>query len=146
VVQYRKQTFIKEKKLNPVSINTKINLEEVRKEIKLVLLRIGVRCDFSGFNYLTYGVELVIQNPNLINFLCTELYVKIAEHFEVQNIDCIERSMRHAISYVEKTKGFKALNDIFHAELYTNGKRPTTGELIQLLTEYYNAGLYKEIS
>lgn len=132
--------------MNSSPAKDNLNLDEVRKEIKLVLLRLGVRCDFSGFNYLSYGAELVIQDPNLINFLCTELYVKIAEHYDVKNIDCIERSMRHAIAYVEKTKGFKTLNDIFHADLYVNGSRPTTGELIQLLSEYYKAGLYKEIS
>lgn len=144
MLQYVKQ--IKEKKLNEIPTNENINLEEVRKEIKLVLLRIGIRCDFSGFNYLTYAAELVIQNPNLINYLCTELYVKIAEHFDVKNIDCIERSMRHAISHVDKTKGFKSLNEIFHAELYSDGKHPTTGELIQLLAEYYNSGLYKHVA
>ena len=77
------------------------NIEDIRRVTKLSLLKIGMRCDFSGFNYLSYAIELVIQNPELINSLCTNLYVQIGEHFGVKNISCVERSMRHAISNIE---------------------------------------------
>lgn len=117
-------------------------LDEIRRIIKLALLKIGMRCDFSGFNYLSYAVELVIQDPNLINELCTNLYVKIGEHFGVKNTSCVERSIRHAISNIEKKKGFGSLNKMFNAQLYVQGNRPTAGELIRLMAEYYNTGLY----
>jgi len=120
------------------------NIEDIRKITKLALLKIGMRCDFSGFNYLSYAIELVIQNPELINSLCTNLYVKIGEHFGVKNISCVERSMRHAISNIEKKKGFGSLNDMFNANLFEKGSRPTAGELIRLMAEYYNTGLYNE--
>lgn len=120
-------------------------IENIRKIIKLALLKIGMRCDFSGFNYLSYAIELVIQNPELINCLCTNLYVKIGEHFGVKNISCVERSMRHAISDVERKKGFEPLNEMFGADLFNKGNRPTAGELIRLMAEYYNTGLYEVV-
>lgn len=120
--------------------------EEIRKIIKLALLKIGMRCDFSGFNYISYAIELVIQNPELINSLCTNLYVQIGEHFGAKSTCCVERSMRHAISNIEKSRGFESLNNIFSAHLFDEGHRPTAGELIRLMAEYYNTGLYKEAS
>lgn len=122
------------------------NIEDIRKITKLALLKIGMRCDFSGFNYLSYAIELVIQDPDLINSLCTNLYVQIGKHFGVKNISCVERSMRHAISDIEKKKGFESLNHMFSAPLFVKGSRPTAGELIRLMAEYYNTGLYKEAS
>ena len=101
------------------------NIEDIRRVTKLSLLKIGMRCDFSGFNYLSYAIELVIQNPELINSLCTNLYVQIGEHFGVKNISCVERSMRHAISNIEKQKGFDTLNQMFGANLFVKGSRPT---------------------
>ena len=41
-------------------------LENMRKIIKITLIRIGVRCDFVGYSYLCYAIELVILNPELI--------------------------------------------------------------------------------
>ena len=122
------------------------NIEDIRRVTKLSLLKIGMRCDFSGFNYLSYAIKLVIQNPELINSLCTNLYVQIGEHFGVKNISCVERSMRHAISNIEKQKGFDTLNQMFGANLFVKGSRPTAGELIRLMAEYYNTGLYMEAS
>ncbi len=122
------------------------NIEDIRRVTKLALLKIGMRCDFSGFNYLSYAIELVIQNPELINSLCTSLYVKIGEHFGVKSTCCVERSMRHAIANIEKNKGFETLNHMFSANLFEKGNRPTAGELIRLLAEYYNTGLYKDIA
>lgn len=126
--------------------NTKndVNLDEIRKVTKLGLLKLGMRCDFAGYNYISHAIELVILEPRLINFLCSELYVKVAEHFQIKNVGCVERSMRHVIDNLDKTKGFDTLNEMFHAKLFTKGTRPTAGELIRLMAEYYNMGLYEE--
>lgn len=118
--------------------------ENIRRTVKLALLKIGMRCDFSGFNYLSYAIELVIQDPSLINSLCTNLYVQIMKHFGAKSTSCVERSMRHAISDIERKRGFETLNVMFGAPLFINGGRPTAGELIRLIAEYYNTGLYKQ--
>ncbi len=118
-------------------------LERMRKIIKLTLIKIGVRCDLIGFSYLCYGIELVVQNPKLINRLCKELYVKISEKFNVKNVYCIERSMRHAINKVCENNGFEELNKMFKSRLYGENEKPTSGELIRLMSEYYVLGLYE---
>lgn len=122
----------------------KEEIENARKVIKLGLLKMGLRCDYSGFNYLSYAVELVVQDPSLIDSMCKNLYVQVAEHFGVANTACIERSIRHAINTLGKTKGFGQLNRMFNANLFDSENRPTAGELIRLMAEYYNTGLYND--
>lgn len=118
-------------------------LEKMRKIIKLALIKIGMRCDLIGFSYLCYGVELVVQNPKLINRLCKDLYVQISEKFNVKNVYCVERSIRHAIDKVLENNGFEELNKMFKSKLYGKNEKPTSGELIRLISEYYVLGLYE---
>ena len=117
-------------------------LSTMRKIIKLTLIRIGIRCDLIGFSYLCYEIELVILNPNLIHSLCKDLYTKVSEKFDVKKDSCVERSIRHAIENTYINKSFAELNRMFKMQLYTVDEKPTAGELIRLVAEYYNLGLY----
>ena len=117
-------------------------LSTIRKIIKLTLIRIGIRCDLIGFSYLCYAIELVILNPNLIHSLCKDLYAKVSEKFDVKKDSCVERSIRHAIENTYINKSFAELNRMFKMQLYTVDEKPTAGELIRLVAEYYNLGLY----
>ena len=121
----------------------KKNLSEMRKVIKYSLMRIGFRVDTMGFAYLCYAVELVIKEPNLIHKLCKGVYAQVGEKFMVNNDLCIERSIRHAIEQTYINKSFMELNRMFKMELFTINDKPTCGELIKLVAEYYNMSLYK---
>lgn len=123
---------------------TEQELEHLRKIVKLTLIRIGIRCDLVGFNYLCYAVELVIQTPELIHNLCKGLYVQIGEFFNVENSSSVERSIRHAIENTSLNKSYAELNKMFKAMLYAVDDKPTAGELIRLVAEYYLLDLYKE--
>jgi len=119
-------------------------LSKIRKVIKLALIKIGMRCDLTGFTYLCCAVELVVQSPNLIHNLCSGLYSKVGLNCNRMSGSCVERNIRHAIedTYIEKS--FAELNRMFKAQLFTIDDKPTAGQLIKLLAEYYNLGLYKE--
>ena len=118
--------------------------EEMRKVVKLAMIRIGIRCDMLGFSYLCYGVERAIEKPEQLRNLCKGLYVDIAKHFNVPNSTSVERSIRHAIDNTAETKSFGELNKMFKTLLYTIDEKPTAGELIRLVAEYYLLELYKE--
>ena len=123
---------------------TEEELQEMRKVIKLALIRIGIRCDLVGFGYLCTAVEYVIQDPQKMKNLCKGLYVEIAKANQVEKTGNIERSIRHAIDTTYITKSFAELNKMFKAMLYTVDDKPTAGELIRLVSEWYLLGLYKE--
>lgn len=119
------------------------DLSEMRGIVKLALIKIGIRCDLIGFSYLCYAIELVIFNPRLIHNLCKGLYLEVGKKFETDKENCVERSIRHAIENTYINKSFIELNRMFNAQLYTINDKPTAGELIRLVAEYYNLGLYK---
>ena len=118
-------------------------LEHMRKIIKLALIKIGIRCDLLGFTYLCYAVELVIERPQLIKRLCKGLYIEIGRHFNIDNFGNVERSIRSAIENTAFSKSFTMLNKMFGANLYGVDEKPTAGELIKLVAEFYLLELYK---
>lgn len=119
-------------------------LSKIRRIVKLALIKVGIRCDLIGFSYLCYAIELVIQTPSLIHSLCKDLYVQVGKQFHANKENCVERSIRHAIENTYINKSFVELNRMFKTQLYTIDDKPTAGELIRLIAEYYNLGLYKE--
>ncbi|MGN1201456.1 MAG: sporulation initiation factor Spo0A C-terminal domain-containing protein [Candidatus Caccovivens sp.] len=121
-----------------------MELDKIRKVVKFALIKIGIRCDLVGFNYLCLAVELVILKPDLIHKLCKGLYAEVGKTFNVSKQNCVERDIRHAIENTYINKDFTELNKMFHTQIYTVQDKPTAGELIRLVAEYYNLGLYKE--
>lgn len=121
-------------------------LHSMRRIIKLTLIRIGIRCDLVGFSYLCSAIELVIQNPKLIHNLCKGLYIEVSRKFDASKENCVEHSIRHAIENTYIYKSFTELNRMFKTQLYTIDDKPTAGELIRLVAEYYNLGLYKDVA
>jgi len=120
-----------------------LDLINLRKIVKITLIKIGIRCDLIGFSYLCYAVEVVINKPSLIHNLCKGVYVEVGRKFDVENNNCVERSIRHAIDNTFICRNFNELNKMFSVELYSINEKPTAGELIKLVAEVYNLGLYK---
>ena len=87
---------------------------------------------------------MVVQNPKLIHNLCKRLYIEVGKRFDASKENCVERSIRHAIENTYINKSFAELNKMFKTQLYTIDDKPTAGELIRLVAEYYNLGLYKD--
>ncbi len=123
---------------------SELDLFKMRKAIKLTLMKIGIRCDLVGFAYLCSAVELVILNPDLINHLCTQLYVNVGEKYNVQKCNSVERSIRHAIENTMNAKSFSEINKMFNAVLFSIDEKPTVGQLIKLVADYYTLGLYEQ--
>ena len=107
-------------------------------------MKVGFRCDLQGFDYLCYAIEQTILNPELLHNLCNQLYVKIGEQFKVENNTSVERSIRNSINETAEENMFFGLNKIFNAQLFNEDEKPTAGRLINLMTEYYNLGLYRD--
>ena len=115
----------------------------LRRNIRHSLIQVGVKCDIVAFNYICYGIELVIDDPRLATSLFDNVYSKIAEKFQAKSVSAVERSIRSAIETLFNTKGFSQLNKMFGSELYSPYEKPTAGEFISLMAEYHRIGLYK---
>ena len=116
----------------------------MRKVVRLAFIRIGIRCDMTGYKYLCKAVEFVIEDESLLHNLCKKLYPKIASEFKLEKVGTVERCMRHAIENTYCYKSFAELNAMYKCSIYTIDDKPTVGELIHLVAQYYLLGLYKE--
>lgn len=117
------------------------DLIKIRKVVKYALIRIGFQVNRIGFSYLCYAIELVIQEPPLIHRLCKGVYSKVAEKYGV-SFSCIERDIRHSIEATFLDRSFLEVNQMFKLNIFTIDDKPTAGEFIQLIAEYYHLGLY----
>ena len=118
------------------------DIKEMQRIIKLTLIRIGIKCDLMGFSYLTHSVEVAVENPMLIYNL-KNLFKVVAKRCGVKNPFRIEANIQNAISLTHNTKGFSSFNDLYGMEVIKPKYKPTTAEVIKLVAEYYNLGLYK---
>ena len=110
---------------------------------KLTMLKIGIKRDLDGFDYLCYAVQHVLKNNLTLFNLHKGLYVEVAKHFDVSTLD-VERGIRHAINSTSENVSFDGLNELFGFLLYTIDDKPTIAELIRLVAEVYRLQLYKK--
>ena len=121
-----------------------MHTNEVEKIVKLALIRVGVKCDLVGFSYLSKSIELVIETPAKLYNL-SKLFDEVAKIFDVKNPFRVEANIQNAITQVYNTKGLQGINDLYGMKIFDEKYKPTTAEMINLIVEYYNLGLYKEV-
>ena len=117
---------------------------EVEKVVKLALIRIGIKCDLVGFSYLSKSIELVIATPSKLYNL-SKLFDEVALIYHVKNPFRVEANIQNAITQTFNTKGLQAVNDLYGMKIFDEKYKPTTAEMINLIVEYYNLGLYKQV-
>ena len=78
-------------------------LTNLQLSIRRLLIKIGIRVDLDGFDYLVSAVELAIKDAELAKKLCDGLYGRVAEKYNTKAY-CVERSIRSAIekAYVHR--------------------------------------------
>ena len=118
--------------------------EEMVKVIRFALVKIGCKINHLGFQYLCYAVELVILNPGAIHNLLKEVYQKISDAFGVGNLMTVHSSIRNVIELTFETGSFIEINNLLKMNIYTLDDKPSCGEIIGLIAEYYNLKLYKD--
>ncbi len=118
--------------------------KEVQRIIKLTLIRLGIKCDLVGFSYLVHAVEVAIEQPMLVYNL-KKLFAIVAKKCNVENPFRVEANIQNAIALTFNTKGFSSINELYGMEVFKPNYKPTTAEIIKLVAEYYNLGLYKNV-
>lgn len=119
-------------------------IDKIKSVIHYALIRIGFRVDLVGFNYLSYAIEVAITTPEETRNLCKGIYSYVAKKFKTKSVYCVERSIRHSIDNTFINRGFMEVNDMFGIDIFSPNDKPTAGELIKLIAEYYNLRIYKK--
>ena len=110
---------------------------DLRTKVEITLRRLQVPGTLHGLRYLTVAIEIVTEQPQLINDLTKVLYPMVAEECG-SRADRVERSMRTAIGRCWERGDHEARNEIAGYHLI---ERPTSGEFIDFVASYIRTGL-----
>lgn len=114
--------------------------EQLQLSIRRLLIKIGIRIDLDGFDYLVSAVEFAIKDAELAKNLCDGLYGRVAEKYNTKAY-CVERSIRSAIEKAYVHRGLREVNKIFDTQIIDENKRPSSGKFIRILATAYNLKL-----
>jgi two-component system response regulator (stage 0 sporulation protein A) len=92
----------------------------------------GGSLTYRGFQYTVYGVERILQDPNLMVGICKGLYFDIAEYFDVE-IDNVERDIRTLIGIIWDRGDRDMLNRVFGRKLE---RKPGNAQFLDAVTQY----------
>ena len=106
---------------------------ELDARITSFLIHFGIMPHLKGYYFLKQAIELSIPNRQLLMSITKELYPEIAQRF-ASTPGQVERSIRHAIEVMWKGPGRNLYCRTFG---YISDKRPTNGQFIASLTEYF---------
>lgn len=106
-------------------------------DIKLLLLEIGIPANLLGFAYISYAVQLALDNREEYAFrMSKQLYIDVAHHFHTSQ-PSVERCMRHAIITAWSYGNPTCIDQIFKNSINPKKGFPTNSQFITSLCLYY---------
>ncbi len=106
---------------------------ELYKRITLLLVKMQVPVNCSGYNYLRYAIYLSVKDTSFLNRNTTVIYKKTAEKYGT-NISSVERCIRHALGTAYDRGGIQKINEFLKEEIFEHNSKLTNGEFINVLT------------
>lgn len=127
--RYMGALFAKAETLLPAADSGGLN-ERVRGAV----LTLGISAHLKGYQYLVEAVSLAALEPERLDRLTKDLYPAVAERFGITPSK-VERAIRHAIETAWQRGRVEQINQYFGCRVISRTDKPTSGELIALLTE-----------
>ena len=103
-------------------------------EVTDVMLKLGLKPKFVGFEYMREAIEMYINKGACDEKLTTEIYPRIASNHEV-TVTHIERNIRIVINDAFKSDGLLSINEFYDSVVYDNSYVLSNGELISIIVE-----------
>ncbi|MCI8386843.1 MAG: hypothetical protein HFE63_00050 [Clostridiales bacterium] len=122
-------------KLAANKFNIDLSDNSIDSTINRILFDLGIPPHINGYMYLHSAIEIVVQNPNMINLITKNLYVTLSKEFNSSSA-CIERSIRHAIERTWCNGNVHAINRYFSPSVTLKHKRPTNSEFIAIIAGF----------
>ncbi len=111
--------------------------------LKVTLIRLGIRCDSLGFSLMIKCIKHVIDDTDLV-YKTGELFKRVAKETEKNTPTRVEANIQNALNAAYFTHGFAEMNKLYGCKIFVDAYKPTVGEFIRLVAEYYLTGLYKK--
>lgn len=112
---------------------TKEMAAEIEKTAETTLRLLGLNSSYKGFDYLIYGIGLVLETPDILTYICKGLYLETAIKFGT-TVSCVERNIRTAREAVWKN-GSESLRVQIFGERYSY-LLPNNAQFVDALAHY----------
>lgn len=86
-----------------------------------------------GYDYVTYGLSLIFDNPRRTFGIIKSLYIDIADHYDT-TWNCVEKNIRGVVKSIWVHDNNDMLQKIFHKAY--DEKRPTNKEFFKAMYDY----------
>ncbi len=106
----------------------------LEKEITKLMHELGIPAHIKGYVYVRCSIEMVCENPNLINAVTKELYPMVANEFATTP-SRMERAIRHAIEVAWDRGNVEVLNKYFGYTISGLKGKPTNSEFIAIIAD-----------
>lgn len=87
-------------------------MESYEKRIRKLLRSLGLNGSYKGFWYIGYGVQKIIEEPELLLQVSKGVYLEIGTHYQA-TIGCVERNIRTAREVVWKNADEELRRQVF---------------------------------
>lgn len=108
-----------------------------------VLLSMGVPVQNKGFGCLRAGIEMVLDEPKLMNEVTKSLYPAIGKQFGSTSAQ-VEKAIRHAIDFIWSSGNAKMLEKYFNHTAAAPRRRPVNSEFIAVMAIKIQMELQKQ--
>lgn len=105
-----------------------------QKVIINILDSFGVNRSYTGYNYVVYGLLLIMEDPERLEYITKSLYLDIAKHYGT-NWSCVEKNMRTIVHCVWNSAHNPELLEIIFNKS-NRDKKPTNKEFLKYMYDY----------
>ena len=102
---------------------------------KDLLFKLGIYSSLIGYQYLTYGISLILEDPSYLFSLTKRLYPAIGQHFGKKNA-AIEAGIRNSIQHFWWFGNRSLFTRILG---YTRTDPPSNGEFLSIIVDFLNS-------
>lgn len=103
------------------------------KVITNTLDSFGVNRSYTGYDYVVYGLLLIIEDRERIECITKSLYLDIAKHYKT-NWGCVEKNMRTVVHSIWNSQNTELLEIVFHKS--KRDRKPTNKEFLKYVYNY----------
>jgi len=103
-----------------------------KSDVRNLLLQLEINRSYTGFEYIIYGVELVINDRNCLNYITKSLYLDIAKEYNTSWTQ-VERNIRTVVNAIWKNGNKELLKMICGGKII---KKPKNKEFFLLISDY----------
>lgn len=105
------------------------------------LKKLGFKTSLLGFNYIRYGVQLLLKDRKLVDEATAKFYPLISEEFGVTPMSA-ERAMRNSIEKAWEIGNMDEMERLFGYSVNITEGKPTVLEFLCVLQDSLRLGLF----